>query len=51
MKAMIDTYSGLTDLFICIIFSLLPSRRTSDNHELEVAACAGLEERGQMSSR
>ncbi len=27
------------------------SRRTSDNQELEGAACAGLDERGQMSSR
>ncbi len=54
MKAKTDTYSGLTDRLICAIFlvSLVRcSRRTSDNQGLEGAARAGLEERGQMSSR
>ncbi len=57
MKATIDTYSGPTDRLIFVIFSLLLwslvrcSRRTSDNQGLEGAVRAGLEERGQMSSR
>ncbi len=57
MKATIDTYSGLTDRLIFAIFSLplwslvRCSRRTSDNQGLEGAVRAGLEERGQMSSR
>ncbi len=57
MKATIDTYSGLTDRLICSHFlsaarSLVRcSRRTSDSQGLEGAVCAGLEERGQMSSR
>ncbi len=39
MKETIDTYSGPT------------ARLTSDNQGLEGAVCAGLKERGQMSSR
>ncbi len=51
MKATIDTYSGPTDRLICAIFSRISSRRTSDYQGLEGAVRAGLEERGQMSSR
>ncbi len=57
MKATIDTFSGPTDRLISTIFSLplrslvRCSRRTSDNWGLEGAVHAGLEERGQMSSR
>ncbi len=57
MKAKIDTYSGSMDSLICAIFSFCArnlvrcSRRTSDNQGLEGAVRAGLEERGQMSSR
>ncbi len=55
MRAKTDTYSGPTDCLICAIFSLplgvWSSWRTSDNQGLEGAARAGLEERGQMSSR
>ncbi len=56
MKATIDTYSGPTDRLIFAIFSL-PLGVWSDVHEehhnqgLEGAVRAGLEERGQMSSR
>ncbi len=58
MKATIDTYSGPKDRLIFAIFSLPlgvwsheVSQRTSDNQGLEGAVRAGLEERGQMSSR
>ncbi len=57
MKAKTDTYSGPTDRFdlrhfLSAALSLVRcSRRTSDNQGLEGAARAGLEERGQMSSR
>ncbi len=56
MKETIDTYSGPTARLIFAIFSLPRSlvrcsRRTSDNQGLEGAVRAGLEERGQMSSR
>ncbi len=56
MKATIDSYSGLTYRLICTIFSLplslvRCSPRTSDNQGLEGAVRAGLDERGQMSSR
>ncbi len=55
MKATIDTYSGQTfDFchFLSASRSLVRcSRRTSDNQGLERAVRAGLEERGQMSSR
>ncbi len=57
MKATINTYSDPTVRLICAIFhsaarSLVRcSQRTSDNQGLEGAVRAGLEERGQMSSR
>ncbi len=53
MKETIDTYSGPTVRLIFAIFSL-PLGVWSDVHEepgLEGAVRAGLEERGQMSSR
>ncbi len=57
MNEKTDTYSGSMDRLICAIFSLPLrvwsdcSRRTSDNQGLVGAVRAGLEERGQMSSR
>ncbi len=53
MKETIDTYSGLDFRhFLSAARSLVRcSRRTSDNQGLEGAVRAGLEERGQMSSR
>ncbi len=56
MKETIDTYSGPTARLIFAFLSAARSlvrcsRRTSDNQGLEGAVRAGLEERGQMSSR